>query len=251
MNTKRIQLRSKIERIILIDAIRGIAITGVVLFHIVWDLEFTGFISGYAYHPIWLAFGWILAGTFMTLVGVNLALAHSESINIGAFMKRWFVIALAAALITVVTYFAFPESFIFFGVLHSIAAGSLIGLVLMRLPVTIVLIVGVMVCTLPFYVSTPYFNTRWLAWIGFSSMPPLSNDFVPIFPWVGLTLIGMAGAKVVVARRWIDHFSKLSTSGKIAQMLVWLGRRSLIIYLVHQPVLLAIILPLSYLAFGS
>ena len=242
--------KTSTKRIVLIDAIRGIAIIGVVLFHIVWDLEFTGFISGYAFHPIWLAFGWTLAGTFMTLVGVNLALAHSKSINVSAFMKRWFVIALAAAIITVVTYFAFPQSFIFFGILHSIAAGSLIGLALLRLPVAIVLIVGVMVSILPFYVSSPYFNTRWLAWIGFSSMPPLSNDFVPIFPWVGLTLIGMAGAKVLVSQGWINHFSRLSTNGKIAHMLVWLGRRSLIIYLVHQPILLAIILPISYLAFG-
>ncbi|MGB7336961.1 MAG: heparan-alpha-glucosaminide N-acetyltransferase domain-containing protein, partial [Salaquimonas sp.] len=68
----------KQSRIDAVDIARGVAICGVVLFHIVWDLEFTGIISGVAFHPIWLGFGRILAGTFMFLVGYSLVLAHPK-----------------------------------------------------------------------------------------------------------------------------------------------------------------------------
>ena len=76
------------QRVLLIDTVRGIAIFGVVLFHIVWVLEFSGLIDGFAFHPVWLAFGRLLAGTFMFLVGVSLVLAHRKGLKFSRFVRR-------------------------------------------------------------------------------------------------------------------------------------------------------------------
>ncbi|WP_350333984.1 heparan-alpha-glucosaminide N-acetyltransferase [Coralliovum pocilloporae] len=230
-----------------IDALKGMAILGVVLFHLVWDLEFVGFVAGLAFHPIWLGFGRILAGTFMLVVGINLVLAHPNHLNLIAYIKRISILLIAAFAISLLTLITFPTSFIYFGILHSITVSSLVGLAFLRLSMHITLIAGVIVFLLPFYYSTSAFDSRWFAWIGFSESPPASNDFFPVFPWLGLTLIGMAITKFCLVQENISQWCILPKNNACVQSIVWLGKRSLLIYLIHQPVLLAIIIPLSML----
>jgi uncharacterized membrane protein len=234
------------QRVVAIDVARGLAIAGVVLFHIVWDLEYTGMINGVARHPVWLAFGRSLAGTFMFLVGVSLVLAHPATIDVRAFGRRLLTIIAFAGVISVVTWFIFPDSFIYFGILHAIAAATLCGAVFLRTSATVCLGLAVAVVVLPFIVHTPAFDTRWLAWTGFAENPPPSNDFVPIFPWVGITLVGMATAKLLPFRSSRNSAAKLRKHSWFAGVLVWMGNRSLSIYLLHQPILLSLIIPLSW-----
>lgn len=234
------------QRIVAVDIARGLAIAGVVLFHIVWDLEFTGIISGVARHPAWLVFGRSLAGTFMFLVGISLVLAHHAAVVTRAFARRLLTILVAAGAISVVTWFIFPESFIFFGILHAIAAATLLGAVFLRASPPFCLGVAVIVVLLPFFVQTPVFDTRWLAWIGFAENPSPSNDFVPIFPWVGITLFGMATAKLLRLGSERNPSSIATSRNGLSAALIWMGKRSLLIYLLHQPLLLALIIPLSW-----
>lgn len=229
------------QRVQLVDVSRGLAIAGVVLFHVVWDLEFTGLISGIAYHPAWLAFGRLLAGTFMFLVGVALVLAHGQGLNAKVFAKRLAVIALAAVIISIVTWFVFPQSFIFFGILHAITIASLIGIAFLWLPKGLTFIAGIGFLVLPYFAASDFFNQRALAWIGLFTEPPPSNDFVPVFPWAGITLLGIVAAKMVFGDKGTDRKRLDLGEGPLTEALVWMGRNSLAIYLVHQPVLLGII----------
>ena len=235
------------RRVATVDVARGLAIAGVVLFHIVWDLEFTGMIRGVAQHPVWLLFGRSLAGTFVFLVGVSLVLAHHDTIQIFPFIRRLLTIALCAAAITVATWFAFPEAFIYFGILHAIAAASILGVLFLRAGVLVCLAAAVIVLILPLFVDLAAFNTRWLAWTGFAERPPPSNDFVPIFPWFGVTLLGMASAKLFLLRRDQNSPADSQVQAWHIRLLVWMGHWSLLIYLVHQPILLSIIVPLSWM----
>ncbi|MGB7337096.1 MAG: heparan-alpha-glucosaminide N-acetyltransferase [Salaquimonas sp.] len=238
----------KQSRIDAVDIVRGIAISGVVLFHIVWDLEFTGIISGMAFHPIWLGFGRILAGTFMFLVGYSLVLAHPKGVvKRGPFLRRLSIISAAALIITLITWFAFPNSFIFFGILHSIVIASFVGIVFLKTPAIVPLVAGILVLALPQYLQIDAFNSRWLAWIGLYSSPPISNDFVPVFPWFGLTLLGIFLAKIVKHLDLKARSRRSTNPGNLRNSLIWAGRRTLPIYLLHQPVLLLIIIPVSWI----
>jgi uncharacterized membrane protein len=234
---------SAIPRLDVVDVVRGIAIAGVVLFHLVWDLAFLGVIPAWiASHPLWLLFGRVLAGTFMALVGVSLVLASANGFKRRAFLRRLAVLVAAALAITLVTRAAFPETFVYYGILHAIAVASLVGALALRLPTVAIAALGFMAYALGFAWTSSAFEPRWLAWTGFAAAPPPSNDLVPVFPWAGLTLLGMAAARLALAWGWV-HRTK-PTDGRAARWLAWLGRHSLAIYLVHQPVLLGVLIPL-------
>ena len=232
-----------------VDVVRGVAIAGVVLFHLVWDLAFLGLTTQtLATHPLWITFGRALAGTFMLLVGVSLVLAARRGLDRRAFIRRLTILALAALAITLITRLAFPDAFVYFGILHAIAVASLIGLSLLRLPGTAVMLVGAAMIVLGNVLSTSAFDPRWLAWIGFAAAPPPSNDFVPVFPWIGLTALGIALARIGLARGWTDALPALD--GRMGGVLGVIGRWSLPIYLLHQPLLLAILVPVSWVVKG-
>ena len=235
------------SRITAVDVVRGVAIAGVVVFHLVWDLAFLGLTSpGLASHPFWLAFGRGLAGTFMLLVGMSLVLATRRGLNGRLFGRRLAILALSALAITTVTRIAFPGTFVYFGILHAIAVASLLGVPVLRLPTWAVALVGAAMIVLGNVLSFPAFDTRWLAWIGFAASPMPSNDFVPIFPWVGLTALGIALARIGLSQGWTDALPAFD--GSISRGLAVLGRWSLPIYLLHQPLLLAVLIPVSQVA---
>ena len=235
-----------LPRLTIVDQVRGLAIIGVVIFHLVWDLDFTNLITpGLASQPLWIAFGRLLAGTFMFLVGVSLVLANREAVQWEKAAKRIFMIALCALLITIATYLVFPSAFVFYGILHAIAVASVIGLVLVQFRPLFVLALGAFIWLAPLVFADPAFDTRWLAWIGFSQSPPVSNDLVPVFPWLGITFVGIALTRMGLAYNLDVRFAAKNSQGATGKFLSFCGQHSLVIYLLHQPLLLGMIIPLS------
>jgi uncharacterized membrane protein len=231
-----------------VDVARGVAIAAMIVFHTAWDLSFVRLIATpVGSDPAWQAFAMVIAGSFLALVGVGLVLGHGERIRWRPFLRRLATIALAAAAVTGVTYFVFPDSFVFFGILHMIAVGSVLALPFLRAPPWLVAGAAIAVVVLPALVQSPVFDTRWLAWIGFSERIPASNDFEPVFPWFALILAGLCLARLVVASRWQERLAGWRATGRVGRTLTWVGRWSLVIYLLHQPILLGVLIPASRL----
>lgn len=235
----------KARRLVVVDVARGWAISGVVLYHLVWDLAFLG-ITGpdLAANPIWIVFGRTLAGSFLFLAGFSLVLANRHRVGGEKYFRRLFKIVAAAAAITLVTWIAFPNAFVFFGILHAIAFGTIVGYFLLRARPWVTATFGFLVLLAPRLFRSTVFDNRWVAWIGFSETPPASNDFVPVFPWIGIFLLGIALARAINVDS-LGANAKRSAGANAAAPMAWLGRRSLAIYLIHQPVLLAILFPLA------
>lgn len=236
-------------RLDVLDIARGVAIIGVIVYHLFWDLAFLGF------YPVnvetdlpWLVFARTVLGTFLFLAGVNLVLAHGRGVRWPAFWRRFGVLAAAAGIITVATLVMFPESFVFFGILHALALFSLLALPALRVPVWAVVAGGLVVIVAAFAFNDPAFSARPLAWIGFWPVPPVTNDLVPVFPWLGVTLLGVAVARGVLASPLMARLAAVRAERPLLRGLKLLGRWSLVIYLVHQPVLLGVLYPLSMLA---
>jgi uncharacterized membrane protein len=229
------------SRIELIDAARGLALVAMAIYHFAWDLEFFGYATpGMTAVGGWRLFARSIASSFLFLVGFSLFLAHVRGVRWQPFWWRLLQVGGAAVAITLVTYFATPDAFIFFGILHHIAVASLVGLFFLRLPAAAVAALAVGVIVLPAVWRSDVFNGMALAWTGLASVNPRSNDFVPLFPWFGAVMLGMAAAKVALGSGWTERKAGTPLPGWTGP-LQFAGRHSLAVYLLHQPILIGLI----------
>ncbi|GHA36968.1 membrane protein [Devosia pacifica] len=239
-------------RYALVDVVRGVAIVGVVFYHLFWDLSYFWLIPfDVSTHPIWVAFARVLLGSFVFLAGVGLVLAHGRQIRWKAFWRRFAVIGGAAALVSIGTYLAFPETFVYFGVLHAIAVFSLLGLPFLRIPFWLTAFVGLLVIIAGVVFSAPVFTEKVWSWIGFWPVPPPTNDLVPVFPWLGVTLLGIALTRYLIDSGRLERLGNWAPTTGPWHGLSMIGRWTLVIYLIHQLALLAIIYPLATFVFDE
>ncbi|MBN2907016.1 MAG: DUF1624 domain-containing protein [Rhodobacteraceae bacterium] len=212
------------------------------VFHFCYDLEFLGFLPPGATHTGGLRLLSItVAGGFLLLSGVSLYLAHGQAIRWRAFGRRLTRIGAAAAAVTVATWVVFPTAFVYFGILHAIALASVIGLAFLRLPMALTALAAVAVFTVP-RIWPGALDLPWLDWLGLTRTPRFSVDFEPVFPWLAPFLMGLALAKLAAsAGLWDRLRATPGTQGRLIHALGWPGRHSLMVYLLHQPVLLALL----------
>jgi uncharacterized membrane protein len=225
-------------RLPVLDLARGLALAAMAIYHFSWDLEFFGLADlGVAGHPLWIAFARAIAASFLALVGVGLVLGHGKGVKLKPFLRRLALIAAAAAAITLASYFADPEGIIWFGILHCIAVSSVTGLLFLRLPVIVVILAGMASVAAPHFAASSMFNGLGWVWLGLGTEIIPSNDYNPLFPWFGYVLFGIAAARIVPPERW----PLWRPHAAIARGLCFAGRHSLIVYLVHQPLLMGIL----------
>lgn len=232
----------------LLDILRGVAIIAMVAFHIAWDLYYFGYSSVDVTTELgWVIFQKSILSSFLLLVGAGLVLAHGRGIRWNRFWRRFAVLVACALLVTAGTYWMFPDYFVFFGVLHAIALFSLGGLAFLRLPPWLVAAIGVAVITASFLYSDPMFASRELGWIGFWPTSPPTSDVVPIFPWFGVVLLGIAAMRLILASRLAEDLGHFHSDEPLARGLAFMGRWSLPIYVVHQPLIIAVFFGLAQL----
>lgn len=230
-------------RIDLIDMARGVALIAMTIFHFAFDLELFGFQKpGFTAQPHWKYFARAIATSFLFLVGFSLYLAHAQWIDWASWRVRMLKIVGAALLITVATYVATPSQYIFFGILHAIAFSSIAGLLFIRSPVLLTVTCAIAVFLIGQGFETPLLDHWTFWWTGLSAAPIMSSDYVPVFPWLSASLLGIAAAKLATQYKLLEKMSVYRAGGKPALLLRFLGQNSLVYYLLHQPVLIALIL---------
>jgi len=104
-----------------------------------------------------------------------------------------------------------------------------------------------LVISAPLYASADIFNNPALSWVGLSTVAPRSNDYVPLFPWFGAVLIGMAAARMFQRFGWLQLLAGGIKPQFLEKPLTFIGRHSLAFYLIHQPVLIALVYVFSQL----
>ena len=227
-------MASRIEGI---DTLRGLAIVAMIAYHFTFDLRYFGVVrADFENDPYWLGARAAIVSSFLLLVGVSLVLARECNVPTARFARRVALIALCALAATIGSYVVFPERFIYFGILHCIAVASVLARPLAGRP-ALALPLGVTAIAAGLVLSHPFFDTRATSWIGFNTVKPATEDFVPLFPWLGVVLLGIALGNGLVRR----DFAPVALLARAPKALRWLGRHSLVVYMLHQPMLLGVL----------
>lgn len=234
-------------RIALLDVLRGVAIAAMIVYHFFFDLEFFGFADfGVTEAPGWIAFVRTIPASFLAIAGISLYLAHHNGMHWRNFWWRLGYLVAAAMLVTAISYFADPEAIIWFGILHCIAASSVIGLAFLRAPLIVIILAAAVVLVGPLF-ATPTLNAPVLLWLGLGTEAPPSNDYNPLFPWFGFLLLGIAVARILAPYAEKAAWAHWKPADPATRVLAFAGRHSLLIYLLHQPIMMAALFGVSRL----
>jgi uncharacterized membrane protein len=226
----------------LIDALRGLAIAQMIVYHFIFDLNFFGFskVQVLLDQP-WIAWRTAIVSQFLLLAGISLSLRSAFKPAWQDFWRRWRQIALAAVLVSVGSWIAFGPYFIWFGILHFL----LLALLIVRLMLPLAawnLALGAAAVLIGLVFTHELFDIEPLSAMGFVTHKPYRADYVPLLPWIGVVLIG-AG----LGSLWQRHgFALVPWAQRLnrrpPRVLVRLGTWSLSVYLVHQPLLMALLI---------
>ncbi len=225
-----------------IDAARGAALLAMAVYHTLWDLGFLQVTPmNYALTPTGRTAARLIAGSFLILVGIGLVLMNRDSLRWRPFAWRLVRIGGAALLITIATAVAFPQSFIFFGILHCIAVSSVLALPFLLLPPLASALAAGAVFAASAFLRHPWLDANALFFLGLGRGLPDTNDWVPLFPWFGVVLAGVALARFGLPAFAASRLGRWQAQGGIGRVATAAGRHSLAIYLIHQPLLFGLV----------
>jgi uncharacterized membrane protein len=233
--------RSRFDRL---DALRGVAIVWMAIFHFCYDLNYFGFIQqNMLQDPKWTLQRTCIVTLFLLCAGAGQEIASHQGQPLARFWKRWAQIAACALLVSAASWFMFPRTWISFGVLHGIAVMLIVvrftaSWGIWRVPL------GALAIALPLFVKHAFFDSRATDWIGLVTHLPVTEDYVPVLPWLGVMWWGAAGTD------WLLRHRRPLLAGPLPRplaLLAGLGRWSLTFYMTHQLVLLGGVAAVAWL----
>jgi uncharacterized membrane protein len=245
-----------------LDALRGFAMVWMAGFHFCFDLNQYDLIppQDFNHQPLWVHQRTAIVSLFLLCAGAGQALNWGRGLGpryTPSFWRRWLQVAVCAVLVSVGSAVMFGNAWISFGVLHGMAVMLLIlraiapwltpgghpGLTpsvhasAPRKPSSVVwwcLPLALVLLTLPRWLQHPLFDSRITNWVGLVTRKPITVDWVPVLPWMGMMLLGFALGRLLLSRQ---AGQRAGPFGALAA----LGRWPLTFYMVHQPVLLGVI----------
>lgn len=222
------------ERIWELDAARGAALLGMVVIHLIYDLvDLFGVIAWE--QPVWyLTFKNNYGMLFLVISGISATLgSHHLRRGLQVFASGF--LCTAATVGMVLAGMADRSLIIYFGVLQCLGVCMLLWAAVRKLPNPALLVLGVVLALAGWYLRGRAFSFWWGMPLGFVPYGFASSDYFPLMPNFGYFLLGAVLGK----RLYSEKKTRFPVKHSPTPFLCWCGRHSLLIYLLHQPILAA------------
>lgn len=223
------------KRIWELDAFRGLCIIGMVLVHLLYDLILMGVFPASSLFDFIQNWG----GTaFLLLSGICVTLGRRH-------IRRGLVVFGCGMLCSAVTAGMYllglseKSMIIYFGVLHCLGCCMLLWTLFSRLPPWAVAVAGAVVTAAGFLIDGMTVDFPWLMPLGIPYPGFATSDYFPLLPNLGFFLLGAATGKVLYKQK-TTRLPRVDPQRALIRFLCLCGRRSLWIYLLHQPLFAAI-----------
>ena len=207
-----------------IDSLRAIALVMMLVSNFVTDLNYFGLMDVEKGDQWW----WLARATaflFVSISGISYFLAHQKKYDFMDTFERTKRLVFWAFMITMVTYIFAPAAYVRFGVLHLLALASIIAFPFARKP-GIAFGIGIVLLLIPLSTNTNF------VWFGLQETGTFAVDYFPLNPWLGIFFLSLAFSSIIYPE------SKPILQINWPEKWLWFGRNTLIIYVIHQPILI-------------
>jgi uncharacterized membrane protein len=225
-----------VDRFWEVDFARGIGISMMLVSNLVTDLQY---FNHYAENAgFWWLFARITGIIFVFLVGLSLTISFARAkkqgkANFSKYLFRGGYIFALGLIISGVTWFFLGSDYIRFGVLHLIGLSVILAYPFLKLRKGVSLMFGMGIILIGLLLTTMTFSSGNLFWLGFIPEGFSSVDYFPLLPWFGVVLTGVFFGKLLYrGGRGIMKLPRISKKNPVC----FLGRHSLLIYFIHQPI---------------
>jgi len=250
--------RNRYERFWEIDSLRGIAILMMIAFHVLFDLSYVGASNFNVHAGFWLYLARATATIFLLLVGISLTLSYSRALHVKEpeqklyrkYLTRGSTIFAWGLVITVLTWIFLREGFVVWGILHLIGISIIVAYPLLKFRYGN-LVLGISFMALGLFLKNVTVTMPWFLWLGLTPQHFYSVDYFPILPWFGVVLIGVFLGNTLYTNYTRNFKLRDLSQVKGIRLLNFLGRHSLFIYLIHQPILITVLYLLNWIHIGT
>ncbi len=243
-----------------VDSLRGLAIVMMVIFHFIFDLNYFGIYSFNISSGFLWWFARITAAMFIFLVGVSLSLSYTRTNLLNKhitekdlffkYLKRGLKIFSYGLLITAATWLFIGDGYIIFGILHFIGIAIILEYVVIKRKY-LNLILGIAFIAAGIFLMSFRFDFYEFLWLGFTPNNFYTVDYFPLLPWLGVVSLGIFLGNTLY-ERYVRQFKLPDLSSSLpVRVSSFLGKHSLLIYLVHQPIIITMLYIFGFIDLNS
>jgi len=246
-------MKAEVKRFWEVDFLRGLAVILMISYHAIYDLAYFRTFHVDMSTSFWFILPRMIASTFILLAGASLALSYSRAretltgnrllvkyLRRGAWIFSW------GLLVTAVTWIFIRQDYVSFGILHFVGVSIILAYPFLRMRYA-GLALGVLFIALGMLLQNVYIDSPWLVWLGITPKDFHSVDYFPLLPWFGVVLVGIFMGNTL----YPDHKRRISLPDMSTDPMIasfcFIGKNSLFLYLIHQPLLIALLYALGAL----